>query len=112
VVTDGDEPETLADVVEYNKTRLAPERRKGTKDHWFDEVKDGFDTIWCAVARLELMLHCGMTSKEVGGPVLVNCADKDKIAENLRNDCSYLEDDATVLMMYVKKPPPGAKPWG
>jgi hypothetical protein len=112
VVTDGNEPETLAKVVDYTRIKLAPERRKGNKDHWFDEVKDGFDTIWCAVARLELMLHCGMTSEQVGGPVLVKCSDKDKIAETLRKECPYPEDDATVLMMYVKKPPPGAKPWG
>lgn len=112
MVSQGEVPGTSGDVTDYTQKSLAPVRRKGTKDHWFDEVKDGFDTIWCAVARLELMVHCGMTSEQVGGPVLVNCADKDKIAEKLRGECSYLEDDSTLLMMYVKKPPPGAKPWG
>lgn len=113
MVTNGDEPDTLADVIDYNKNKLAPLRPDPrAKDHWFDEVKDGFDTVWCAVARLELMLHCGMTSAQVGGPVLVNCKDKEKIAEQLRKECPDIEDDVAVLMMYVKKPPPGAKPWG
>jgi hypothetical protein len=114
VVIDGEEPESLADVIDYNKNKLAPQRKDPQeKDHWFDDVKDGFDTIWCAVARLELMLHCGMTSKDVGGPVLVNCKDKDTIAEQLRSGCPYLEDEVPLrTMMYVKQPPPGAKPWG
>jgi hypothetical protein len=114
VVSDGEMPETLEDVIEYNKVKLAPVRKDPReKDHWFDDVKDGFDTLWCAVARLELMLHCGMTSWEVGGPVLVNCKDKEKIAEKLKSYCPGIEEDVAVLtMMYVKKPPPGAKPWG
>jgi hypothetical protein len=114
VVSDGEAPDTLADVIQYNKINLAPSRKDPqAKDHWFDDVKDGFDTIWCAVARLELMLHCGMTSEEVGGPVLVDCKDKDRIAEQLKDECPYLEDDVPMrTMMYVKKPPPGAKPWG
>ncbi|CAN5740975.1 hypothetical protein BH24GEM1_BH24GEM1_07360 [soil metagenome] len=113
MVNDEGSPETLADVIEYNKVKLAPMRPDPrTKDHWFDEVKDGFDSIWCAVARLELMLHCGMTSDEVGGPVLVNCADKDKIARQLKEKCPDIETEGTVLqMMYIKKPPPGAPPW-
>jgi hypothetical protein len=113
VVIDGEEPETLADVIDYNKNKLAPQRKDPRdKDHWFDDVKDGFDTIWCAVARLELMLHCGMTSQEVGGPVLVDCKDKDAIAEQLRSGCPYLEEEPMRTMMYVKQPPPGSKPWG
>jgi hypothetical protein len=110
---DGEAPETLADVIKYNKEKLAPLRRDGrTQDHWFDDVKDGFDSIWCAVARLELMLHCGMTSKEVGGPVLVDCNYKEKIAEELRKKCPGIEDEEVLQMMYIKKPPPGAAPWG
>jgi len=113
VVTDGDEPATLEDVIDYSKNKLAPQRLDPrARDHWFDEVKDGFDTLWCAVARLELMLHCGMTSEQVGGPVLVDCKNKEAIAEKLRNECPDIEDDVTILRLYVKKPPPGAKPWG
>lgn len=58
------------------------------------------------------MVHCGMTSEEVGGPVLVKCEEKEKTAERLRRNCPDIYDDVSVLMMYVKKPPPGAKPWG
>jgi acyl-coenzyme A thioesterase PaaI-like protein len=44
--------------------------------------------------------------------VLVNCKDKEKVAEKLRYEFPDIEEDVAVLtMMYVKKPP-GAKPWG
>jgi hypothetical protein len=58
------------------------------------------------------MLHCGMTSQQVGGPVLVDCKEKEKIAERLKQ-CPNIEDEEAVLqMLYVKKPPPGSTPWG
>jgi hypothetical protein len=114
MIGNGDDPATLADVIDYNRNKLAPQRvdpRAG--DHWFDDVKGGFDTLWCAVARLELMIHCGMTSQQVGGPVLVDCKNKDKIAEQLSKKCPEVEDDPAVLqMLFIKKPPPGATPWG
>ena len=74
-------------------------------------MKVGFDTIWCAVARLELMAHFGKTSEEVGGPVLVRREDADALAEQLRKGCpDFLGGGYGVLMK--KKPPPGAPPWG
>jgi hypothetical protein len=103
----------MADVIAYIRTKLAPAREDPrARDHWFDDVKDGFDTLWCAVARLELMLHCGMTSDEVGGPVLVDCKQKGEIAASLKEKCPTLEDGPDVLrMLFVKKPPPGSTPW-
>jgi hypothetical protein len=111
VVSEPDTPETLEDVKEYIRTKLAPVRHDpAVRDHWFDEVKDGFDTLWCAVARLELMAHCGMTSEQVGGPVLVDCKKRDEIAQSLREKCPSMGDQS-MLMLFVKKPPPGSTPW-
>lgn len=45
MVIEGEGPDSLADVIDYNKNKLAPlvqDPRAG--DHWFDEVKGGFDT--------------------------------------------------------------------
>ena len=111
MVTEPEGPETLEDVKAYIRDKLAPRRRDPRAgDHWFDEVKDGFDALWCAVARLELMVHCGMTSKEVGGPVLVDCKNKDQIALSLQQKCPTIGDDQ-MIMLFVKKPPPGSTPW-
>ena len=111
---EGGGKETLEEVVEYAKVGLAPLKDDPrARDHWFDEVKDGFDTLWCAVARLELIVHHGMSSKDVGGPVLVSKKERKKVAKQLRKCCPGVEDDPVVLAkLYVKKPPPGAKPWG
>ena len=102
----------LEELASYTVNKLAPERIDSMAgDHWFDDVKVGFDTIWCAVARLELMLHCGKTSEEVGGPVLFDCKDADAIARELRKECpAFVGGGYGVLMK--KKPPPGAPPWG
>lgn len=111
MVTEPEGPETLEEVKAYIRDKLAPTRRDPRAgEHWFDEVKDGFDALWCAVARLELMVHCGMTSQEVGGPVLVDCKSRDQIAQGLREKCPTIGDDQT-LMLFVKKPPPGSTPW-
>ncbi|HEX2220527.1 MAG TPA: hypothetical protein VHG35_17105 [Gemmatimonadales bacterium] len=111
MATEPGSPETLEEVKEYIRTKLAPVRHDpGARDHWFDDVKDGFDTLWCAVARLELMAHCGMSSKDVGGPVLVDCKNTDEIALSLRQKCPSLGDQS-VLVFFVKKPPPGSTPW-
>ncbi len=109
-----DNSELLDDVVDYTKNKLAALRPDpNTRDHWFDDVKLGFDTLWCAVARLELMLHCGKTSEEVGGPVLIKCADQDALAEELRKGCpDFIGDVRYQTMMLIKNPPPGGPPFG
>jgi hypothetical protein len=107
------ESDVLADVIDYSKNKLAPLRTDPSfRDHWFDDVKVGFDTLWCAVARLELMLHCGKTSEEVGGPVLVTRADADAIAGELRKECPDFGGGQYQTVFLIKKPPPGAPPFG
>lgn len=77
----------IMDAVKYLKLISPPP--EGHEVPWFTAIdRDGFQVLWEAVRRLELIVHRNKTSAEVGGPYL-------------------LGDDAIA----IKNPPPPPPGW-
>jgi hypothetical protein len=65
-----DAPAETLETIKY--VRLISPPPDGAETPWFTAIdRDGFQVLWEAVTRLELMLHRGKTSDEVGGPYLL-----------------------------------------